>query len=178
MDKNDIIEYVMNTPHNTNRAVLSSMLNQLTEGGGNGGSSIQNKMLTVTVVNNSGNDLSEGMPLHLFTNDNGLVKEDLVYLPTVDGTINASSLIIPGPDGRGGETSVVDINLPMSTQGTYSISASDSVNCTLNSGFLGYALVVTDLTKDASVTLTVTYNEQIDDIDPGAQEEPITPGTL
>ena len=27
MDKNDIIEYVMNTPHNTNRAVLNSMLN-------------------------------------------------------------------------------------------------------------------------------------------------------
>ena len=26
MDKNDIIEYVMNTPHNTNRAVLNSML--------------------------------------------------------------------------------------------------------------------------------------------------------
>ena len=27
MDKNDIIEYVMHTPHNTNRAVLNSMLN-------------------------------------------------------------------------------------------------------------------------------------------------------
>lgn len=40
MDKNDIIEYAMNTPHNTNRAVLSSMLNQLTEGGGGGGSFI------------------------------------------------------------------------------------------------------------------------------------------
>lgn len=39
MDKNDIIEYVMNTPHNTNRAVLSSMLNQLAEGGDEGGSS-------------------------------------------------------------------------------------------------------------------------------------------
>ena len=26
MDKNDIIEYVMHTPHNTNRAVLNSML--------------------------------------------------------------------------------------------------------------------------------------------------------
>lgn len=34
MDKNDIIEYVMNTPHNTNRAVLSSMLNQLADGSG------------------------------------------------------------------------------------------------------------------------------------------------
>ena len=34
MTKNDIIEYVMNTPHNTNKAVLSSMLNQLAEDGG------------------------------------------------------------------------------------------------------------------------------------------------
>lgn len=33
MDKNDIIEYVMHTPHNTNRAVLTSMLNQLAKGG-------------------------------------------------------------------------------------------------------------------------------------------------
>lgn len=39
MDKNDIIEYVMTTPNNTNRAVLSSMLNQLTEGGDDGGGS-------------------------------------------------------------------------------------------------------------------------------------------
>ena len=38
MDKNDIIEYVMTTPHNTNRAVLSSMLNQLAEDGGGGSS--------------------------------------------------------------------------------------------------------------------------------------------
>ena len=167
MDKNDIIEYVMNTPHNTNRAVLSSMLNQLTEGGGDGESSVQNKTLTMTVVNNSGDDLSEGMPLHLFTNDNGLVKGDLVYLPTVDGTINANSLIVSGPDGLGGETFVVDINLPISTQGTYSINASDSVNCTLNSGFMGYALVVTDLTKDASVTLTITFSQSTTEPDPG-----------
>ena len=39
MDKNDIIEYVMTTPHNTNRAVLNSMLNQLAEGDSGGGSS-------------------------------------------------------------------------------------------------------------------------------------------
>lgn len=36
MDKNDIIEYVMHTPHNTNRAVLSSMLNQLADGSAGG----------------------------------------------------------------------------------------------------------------------------------------------
>ena len=28
MDKNDVIEYVMNTPHNTNPAVLSTILNE------------------------------------------------------------------------------------------------------------------------------------------------------
>ena len=55
MDKNDIIEYVMTTPHNTNRAVLSSMLNQLTEGGG--GSS-DFSTATVTIVS-SGAILSD-----------------------------------------------------------------------------------------------------------------------
>ena len=34
MTKQNIIDYVMNTPHNTNKAVLSSMLNQLAESGG------------------------------------------------------------------------------------------------------------------------------------------------
>ena len=38
MDKNDILDYVMNTPGNTNRAVLSSMLNSM-EGSGSGGGS-------------------------------------------------------------------------------------------------------------------------------------------
>ena len=48
MDKNDIIEYVMYTPHNTNKAVLSSMLNQLTEDSG-GGESSDFSTATVTV---------------------------------------------------------------------------------------------------------------------------------
>ena len=46
MDKNDIIEYVMNTPHNTNKAVLSSMLNQLAEGGGGGSSDFSTAQVT------------------------------------------------------------------------------------------------------------------------------------
>ena len=48
MDKNDIIEYVMNTPHNTNKAVLSGMLNQLTEGGGSSDFSTANMTVTIT----------------------------------------------------------------------------------------------------------------------------------
>ena len=51
MDKNDIIDYVMHTPHNTNKAVLNGMLNQLTEGGG--GSS-DFSTAEVTLVNASG----------------------------------------------------------------------------------------------------------------------------
>ena len=46
MDKNDIIEYVMNTPHNTNKAVLNSMLNQLTEGSGGGSSDFSTAQVT------------------------------------------------------------------------------------------------------------------------------------
>lgn len=50
MNKNDIIEYVMHTPHNTNKAVLSSMLNQLTEGGGGSGDF---STAQVTFINNT-----------------------------------------------------------------------------------------------------------------------------
>lgn len=39
MDKNDILDYVMNTPGNTNRAVLNSMLNNASGGSGSGGDS-------------------------------------------------------------------------------------------------------------------------------------------
>jgi len=52
MDKNDIIDYVMHTPHNTNKAVLSGMLNQLTEGGSGGSSDFSTA--TVTIVDNAG----------------------------------------------------------------------------------------------------------------------------
>lgn len=49
MDKNDIIEYVMHTPHNTNRAVLNSMLNQLGGGGsGDGYLGIHTATINVT----------------------------------------------------------------------------------------------------------------------------------
>lgn len=48
MDKNEIIEYVMNTPHNTNRAVLNSMLNQL--GGGSGSSDFSTATVTVEYI--------------------------------------------------------------------------------------------------------------------------------
>ena len=33
MTKKEILDYVMNTPHNTNRAVLSGMLDSISEGG-------------------------------------------------------------------------------------------------------------------------------------------------
>lgn len=35
MDKDKILDYVMNSPENTNRAVLSSMLDSMSSGGGN-----------------------------------------------------------------------------------------------------------------------------------------------
>ena len=47
MTKQDIIEYVMNTPHNTNKAVLSSMLNQLTDGGGDSGEDFSTAQVTL-----------------------------------------------------------------------------------------------------------------------------------
>ena len=57
MTKQDIIKYVMNTPHNTNKAVLSSMLNQLTDGSGSSDFSTAE----VTLANNP--DFSGGVPV-------------------------------------------------------------------------------------------------------------------
>ena len=53
MTKKDIIEYVMETPHNTNRAVLESMLDQLSSGGGGGSSDFTIAMMTINNSENS-----------------------------------------------------------------------------------------------------------------------------
>lgn len=56
MNKNDIIDYVMHTPHNTNKAVLNSMLNQLTEGSGSSDlfSQVATVMASVSASENTG----------------------------------------------------------------------------------------------------------------------------
>ena len=71
MTKQDIIDYVMTTPHNTNRAVLSDMLNQLAEGGGGGSSDFSTA--TVTIVNNYNEVFGLGMPM--VDDDGGIYME-------------------------------------------------------------------------------------------------------
>ena len=82
MDKNDIIEYVMNTPHNTNKAVLSSMLNQLAEDGGSGSNIVH--PVQVTIVNNtadtvnftsvaSNDDMTSGYIGGFYISDHGII---------------------------------------------------------------------------------------------------------
>lgn len=62
MDKEKILDYVMHTPHNTNRAVLNSMLNQLIEGGGSGSSDLSTAK--VTLINNTSEpDVTFSIPL-------------------------------------------------------------------------------------------------------------------
>lgn len=51
MDKETILDYVMNTPENTNRMVLSDMLDELQTGSSSGGSSL----ITVTINKNGSN---------------------------------------------------------------------------------------------------------------------------
>ena len=160
MTKKDILDYVMNTPHNTNRAVLSGMLNQLTDGDGG---VLKNKTLSITIINNSGHDLSQGMPLQIIKNDSGLIKYVFETMPIEDETIDVTSLIVPRPDG----SASFGIELPIFTQGTLSISVSNDINCTLSSEFMGYSIIVTDITKDASVTLTVTFSQSTTEPDPG-----------
>ena len=52
MDKNDILDYVMNTPGNTNRAVLNSMLNNV--GGGS-----EDKQKKLHIIYNNSNETYE-----------------------------------------------------------------------------------------------------------------------
>ena len=87
MDKNDIIEYVMNTPHNTNKAVLSGMLNQLTEGG-SGSSDFSTAQ--VTFVKESGGAISMNMPYALDADPeqgNPDIAMSGIYLQSVDTVV-------------------------------------------------------------------------------------------
>lgn len=76
MDKNDIIEYVMNTPHNTNKAVLNSMLNQLIK---DGGDSSDFSTAKLTLINSSGYQTFIYAPTY-FDNEFGHSSNYYVYL--------------------------------------------------------------------------------------------------
>jgi len=81
MDKETILNYVMNTPENTNRAVLSDMLDEFSNSGGNGNSV---SALIVHVVeeeneaprmDKTAGEIVDAMPL-AFVYQEGVVDED------------------------------------------------------------------------------------------------------
>lgn len=85
MNKQEIIDYVLETPGNTNKNILSQMLDELAEGGGGGGTS---PLGSVTFINNS--DIHIGVA--------GVVRGD-------DGVIQSRSVEIES--GESGEVFLV-----------------------------------------------------------------------
>lgn len=119
MIKNDIIEYVMNTPHNTNRAVLESMLNQVNnESGGN------IDVAEVTIISNCANsftfsiaevteadELMPGVPAGITINDYVLEKDTSEYQPIDFTTVTLRVPLYKGAYGLnlGSTTYNIDI---------------------------------------------------------------------
>ena len=62
MTKQDIINYVTETPQNTNPAILNTMLDQLSSGDGGGGESGDFSTAEVTIINNSQVDSLSNCP--------------------------------------------------------------------------------------------------------------------
>jgi len=80
MDKETILNYVMNTPENTNRVVLSDMLDEFSNSGGNG-SSISTLIVHieeesgVIAMDKTAGEIIDAMPL-VFVYQEGVVGED------------------------------------------------------------------------------------------------------
>ena len=146
MSKEQVIDYVMTTPGNPNRAVLSGMLDSLT---GSDAGGLKNKTLTITAVDNASLSLS---PLFQgFVNENGLVKRVGQAFPTTNETKVITTLVVPAGDLFSVELPI----LPMSTTGSYSYIASDEINCSIDED--GESVLITDINSDASITITVIY---------------------
>ena len=57
MTKKEILDYVMHTPYNTNRAVLSAMLEEMSEDG------IATDTITLKIINNTDDDMTFYAPV-------------------------------------------------------------------------------------------------------------------
>ena len=155
MDKNDIIEYVMNTPHNTNKAVLSSMLNQLTEGGGGGSSDFTEAKITINA------NLPEGRTLTSIEAITGFYYKDS-EIPFSGGCLadenNIAPILMYNGSGYIEKISVDSSSGYFSFNPEYT-TASGSIVWDANVGYYGAWLV----TGDGSLTTTFPYPDDDDD---------------
>lgn len=134
---------IANALGDTNPDVIKSVsdsLNDILEYAGNGGGGSAPKVLTVTFVNEtlSNIDLISG---HIFSTSYTILTDDFNILENSDLIINANS------------TKSIEMMIPGNLSGALFqayLDAADLVNCT----FSKYSLEITDLTKDASITLT------------------------
>ena len=89
MDKEDIVNYVMDNPDNTNPAVLRDMLNQLNSGGGSGltiPASYENDTFTLNKTFKEINDVisTGGNAVINYTDDQGVTSNYTVIGTIVD----------------------------------------------------------------------------------------------
>ena len=98
MDKNDILNYVTETPGNTNRAVLGSMLDSI----GRGGSGVNLRTATLT-INNSLNNVY--FSFDCINENSGIIEE--LY----DVTLSDGNYLLPFySDGEGGAITGAGMN--------------------------------------------------------------------
>lgn len=99
MTKQDIIDYVVKTPHNTNKAVLGSMLDQMS-GGSSGGSDISVVAIPVTHIVPDGSVFQNAYgDLHVTLNNtdyktaDGAAFDDTLYAVVVDGYCKLDNMV-------------------------------------------------------------------------------------
>ena len=161
MDKNDIINYVMHTPHNTNKAVLSDMLNQLTESGGSGSSDNMAILPKLTVTLNIDN--IEHIDTYGITSavelNNGIITQATFNPPQTSQVWEC--YIVPMATISDSYYLTWSAQIALyddSYTGYYVFTISNTVNCVedpTNPGVGG--IVITDPTKPASCTANAVY---------------------
>lgn len=154
MDKNDIINYVMHTPHNTNRAVLNSMLNQLIEGGGSGSSDFSTAEVTINV------NLPEGETVETIEASIGFGSLDQLGIYTGTTVADANNKISIIMYKGSGYIESIHVLTSESNYTFYSnfTTASGDVVWDSNVGFYGGW----NVTGDGSLTTTFPYPEDND----------------
>lgn len=122
--KNEIFEYVMNSPEDTNAAVLTSLLNGLETGGGGGGDASIAEILQGTIKEIS-NDEATSVIKNGCSYFTGLTKVDLPNVKTIGDSafqtctalaeVNLPELTTAGTSAFAGCAALKEISLPKLT---------------------------------------------------------------
>lgn len=144
MEKQDIINYVLNTPENTNPVILNGMLSQLEAGGGGGGGDSDITTAEVTIKNELTG--SENVPILITWLDPGLVEplpipaiaRPVIFVPIGEEKI-ITVVLYKGAAYCKIDNQSVQVNVAVETTGdiNYNTQFNDgtiSGNCTITIG--------------------------------------------